>query len=196
MRATLTDMAAAPGTPSQAPSRPWRYRRVGAVLLSPDFYVGAPLGCVIALVPTLSVSAAEPVQSVLLGVSATAAALTALVLTAVSVLVGALTPAFGRLLDQMPGGVKTLLRPYLWIVGVSACGCATALVAGLGWPLVEGSWYLRFGAVSLPLALTMWSLAGCVQVVTLTTRTLEQARRADLLEERVQYHLTGSRRSG
>jgi len=178
-------MAAAPGPPSQAPSRPWRYRRAGAVLLSPDFYVGVPSGCVIALMPTLSLSAAEPIQAVLLGVSATAAALTALVLTAMSVLVGALTPTFGRLLDQLPGGVRALLRPYLWVVGISACGCAAALVAGLGWPLINGSWYLRFVAVSLPLALIMWSLGGCVQIVALATRTLEQACRADSLEERV-----------
>lgn len=183
--------------PTAAPvtRRPWRYTRVGAIVLSPDFYVGVPLGLAVAVLPTASRAVAASGQTVLLGLSATAAALTGLVLTSVSVLVGAITPAFGKLLELLPNGLDGLLRPYRWIVAVSVSSCGAGLLAALAWPLVISIWQLRLLAMSVPLALLLWALGGCIQIIDLTAKTLQRARQADRLDERM-HNLDSRRASG
>jgi len=174
------------GTPNPQGRRPWRYSTLGAILLSPDFYIGVPLGLVCSLPVVFSRTVASSAQTVLLGMSAISGALVALVLTAVSVLVVVVTPAFGKFIDQTPSGLSGLMRPYRWVIGICAISCAVSVVAALSWPWIQSIWLLRLVAVGLPLATLMWGLGGCLQIIGLTTKIIDQSRQVSELDERAQ----------
>ncbi|OLZ47369.1 hypothetical protein BS329_25935 [Amycolatopsis coloradensis] len=157
---------------------------MGAVVLSPDFYVGVPLGLLCSLPVVFSVTAAATTQTVLLGISAVAGALVALVLTAVSVLIVVITPAFGKIVGRTPRGIKGLMRPYRWVIAVCAVSCAVSIVAALSWPWIQSLWPMRLVGAGVPLATLFWGLGGCLQIIGLTTRTIDQSRQISELEER------------
>lgn len=163
---------------------PWRYTRVGSIIASADFYVGVPLGIMCGLLPALSGAVANNTQTVLLGVSAVAGALVALVLTAVTVLVAVVTPTFARLLEKTPNGLSGLLRPYHWVMRICAGSCGLAIVSALAWPAIQSIAQLRFVGVAIPVALLLWGLGGCLQIINLTGSTISKSRQFEQLDER------------
>lgn len=174
----------APAPARAQASRSWRSTAAGSVVLSADFYVGVPLGLVCSLPVVFSGGVANATQTVLLGISAIAGALVALVLTAVSVLVVVITPAFGKFLDKTPRGLAGLIRPYRWVIGVSAVSCGAAVSAALAWPWLQSLWFMRLLAAGVPLATLMWGLGGCLQIIGLTTKIINQSRQVTDLNER------------
>lgn len=179
--------------PSARSKHPWRYSRAGSILASPDFYVGVPAGLTCGLLPMFSPAVAGGTQTVLLGVSAVAGALVALVLTAVTVLVAVITPTFAAFLDKTPNGLSGILRPYNWVIRICAGACGLGLIAALGWPAVQSVAVLRLVASGIPLALLLWGLGGCVQIINLTGKTIAQSRRVAQLDERGQALLAKQR---
>ncbi|WNV83707.1 hypothetical protein [Umezawaea sp. Da 62-37] len=164
--------------------RAWRYSRVGSIVASPDFYVGVPVGVACGLIPAFSLAAAAATQTVLLGVSAVAGALVALVLTAVTVLVAVITPTFAKMLDKTPSGLAGILRPYHWVMRISAASCGLGVISALAWPAMQAIGILRFVGTSIPIALLLWGLGGCLQIINLTGKTINQSRRIEQIDER------------
>ena len=66
--------------------RPWRYRRLGSVLLSYDFFLGVPLGVAAAASTLFSDDVRSSLPGVLVGVAGVGAAVATLVLTSLAVL--------------------------------------------------------------------------------------------------------------
>jgi Na+/melibiose symporter-like transporter len=184
-RAILTSMAQ---QPTQAPpdTSRWRYKSVGAVVASTDFYCGVPAGLACGLLPMLSHSVAGNTQTVMLGVTGVAGALVALVLTAMTVLIAVISPAFGGYLDRLPHGLSGLLRPYHIVISVCAACCALAIISALAWPALQGVAIWRFFGAGVPIALLLWALGGCLQIVQLTSKTVSQSHQVTRIEERRQ----------
>lgn len=164
--------------------RPWRYSRVGAVLLSPDFYLGMPLGVLAAVSTIISADVRSALPGVLIGVAGVGAAVATLVLTSLAVLLGTITPAYRRMLTQVPGGVIGTARPFQWIVGLSAATTAWSLLAAGLVPMVRDQGWVTFGLTAPAFAMLLWAVFGCVQVTGQLIRHWEQRERAEDLEER------------
>lgn len=169
--------------------RPWRYTRVGAVVLSYDCYLGVPIGVLAAVSAIFSPDVRSALPGVLIGVAGVGAAVATLVLTSLAVLLGTITPAYRRMLTQVPGGVIGTARPFRWVVGLSATATAWSLLAAGLIPLVKDNGWAAFGLTAPAFALLLWAVFGCVQVTGQLVHHWEQRERAETLEERRQKAL-------
>ncbi|WP_263731202.1 hypothetical protein [Cellulomonas sp. SG140] len=161
------------------------WRRFVALFVSPDFYVGVPVGLVLGGLPVKYSDVAGQVTTVLLAASGIAAALGALVLTAMTVLLGVFGTAYRAMLARVPGGIAGTLVPYRQVVGLSAAASVTALVAAILWPaLAHTPPILRWADAGVPLALLVWAILGCVQVVGQLVQHVENNQRAEDLARR------------
>lgn len=176
---------------SDAPKRSW-WRRIitsslGSIVLSWDFFLGVPIGVAIAFPASISDKVADSMSGALLGVCGIAAGLASLVLTAMTVLIGVIGPAYRMLLDRVTGGIDGVLRPYLIVVVLAILASLSALAAGLAWPLVTGLyWWLVWIIAAAPLALLSWSLLGCVQTVRQVVTHVKNDRTAEQMYAEVQ----------
>lgn len=171
----------------------WRYTAVGSIVGSVDFYGGMTVGLACDFLPAFSRSVAANTQTVMLGVTAVAGALVALVLTAMTVLIAVIGPVFSSYLDRTRHGLPGLLRPYHVVIAVCAASCAVAIIVALGWPAIQSIAALRFLGVGVPTGLLLWGLGGCLQIIHLTSRTVSQSHQVADLEERRQTAAARSR---
>lgn len=176
----------------QTPKRRREYSRVGAVLLSYDFYVGAPLGVGAAVSAAFSPAVRSALPGLLIGVAGVSAAVATLVLTSLAVLLGNITPAYRRMLSKVEGGVAGITRPFQWIVGLSAVAAAWSVIgAGIA-PILKSSGWGAFGLAAPSFALLLWGIFGCVQLTGHMVYHWQQGERAEALEDR---HERSTRRS-
>ncbi|SPM38659.1 hypothetical protein MNAB215_836 [Mycobacterium numidiamassiliense] len=178
--------------PDQYPQPNWRKTAwynavatsVGSIVLSWDFWLGIIVGTAIAAGPTYSPRVADATAAILGGVSAVAATLTSLVLMAMTILVGVFGPAYVRLLNQLPRGLRGAIRPYLIVIVVSVFTSLAALALCILWPLVLK---LPHGAVwaltAVPFIGFAYALFGCVQVVEQLISHVENNNKANQLSE-------------
>ena len=164
--------------------RPWRYRRLGSVLLSYDFFLGVPLGVAAAASTLFSDDVRSSLPGVLVGVAGVGAAVATLVLTSLAVLLGTITPAYRRMLTQVQGGVVGTARPFQWVVALSAATTAWSLLAAGLVPLVRSNGLAVFALTAPAFALLLWAVFGCLQVTGQLVRHWESRERAEALEER------------
>jgi len=183
-----------PGDSVSVWSRMYR-SRFGSVLLSWDFLAGLLAGVGTALIPALSKSAQEAAGGILAAVGGIGAGLAALVLTALTVLIGALGRPYRTLLNAMPTGLRGVFRPYVIVIGVSIAASLVALVLCLAWPLIVGvAWPILWAVTSIPFVLVAWALFGCMHIIQQLIEHVENNSHLERLEERRQRAL--ARRSG
>lgn len=160
--------------------KPLRYGRVGAVILSWDFLCGLPVGIAVALLPAFSKAITRSAQGILLGITGIGAGLAGLVLTALTILLGSITPAYKRLLDKLPGGAAGPVLPFKIVIIVATVASLSGLIAALAWPLVQEHRWYAFAVFTVPAVTMTWALLGCVQVIG---QLVDHMRRRDQAEE-------------
>lgn len=166
-----------------ASRRPWRYTGLGSVLLSWDFLAGIPAGFAIALPVLFSRELADDLPTLLLAVAGFGAAVAALVLTALSVLLGTITPAYRRMLTKVPHGVEGVTTPFQWVVGISAVAVVLGFAGAMVVSMLSEVWLLYL-VTAVPVALLMWSVLGCLQVSRQLIRHWTNGMRAQDAEDR------------
>lgn len=160
-----------------------RGRSILAVVGSPDFYLGLPLGFALAGLPLVYPAVAAQIPTILLASAGIGAALGALVLTAMTVLLSVLGSAYQEMLGRVPGGVVGTLVPYRQVTAISAAASVAGLAAAMVWPAVSVAG-LRWVVVALPLGLLCWSVLGCVQVVDQLVMHVANNQRAEDIARR------------
>lgn len=144
---------------------PRRWGRLRSIVVSWDLWAAVPAGLAVSLLPAYSKAVATPAQLVLLGAAAIGAAVAALVLTALTVLISSITPAYRRVLQKVPGGATGPLLPFTVVIVVAASAAVFGLVAALAWPLVASHRWIAFAVFAVPSVVTIWGLLGCIQVI-------------------------------
>jgi type IV secretory pathway VirB2 component (pilin) len=143
---------------------------------SADFYVGLVAGLFAAAVTAASASFRENVVTILIGEAAAAAAILAVVLTALAIVVGMLDDFLITIIDRVRGGVQGLMWHYQFVAKLAGVATIAALgglfVAPLEWEVVNGL------IVGLATGATAWAAWGTVQLVS--TTALIGVRRADM----------------
>lgn len=172
--------------------RRWRYSRVGSVFLSPDFYLGVPLGLAAAASTIFSGEVRASLPGVLIGVGGVGAAVATLVLTSLAVLVSTITPAYSRVLSKVPGGVSGTARPFHSVVLLSVMTTAWSLIAAGLVPLVDHDGWATFGLAAPAFSLLLWAVFGCVQVTGQLVKHWEYRERAESLDDRLRQVKDGS----
>lgn len=181
-----------PGPNSPQPRREGVARRIlssrlGALLLSWDFAIGAVLGVAMALAPARSAAVSATTSDILLAICGIGAGLASLVLTAMTVLIGVFGKAYTELLNRTPNGVGGALRPYLIVVYLSVVASLSALALCLTWPLVSGlAWGAMWALTAIPFVAMSWALLGCIQTIHQLVGHVHMNRKADDLAERAQ----------
>lgn len=163
--------------------------RIGSILLSPDFYLGIPLGATAASSSLVSQDVRTALPSVLLAVAGVGAAVATLVLTSLAVLLGTVTPAYRRLLTKVRGGVIGTARPFKVVVLVSAATTAWSLIAAGFIPLLSTIGWATFLLATPAFSFLLWAVFGCVQITDQIIGHWAQRERAEELEERRQQAL-------
>lgn len=162
-----------------------RTGRLRTVLGSSDFYLGVPLGASLAGLPLVYEDVASQIPTILLAASGIAAGLAALVLAAMTVLLGVFGSAYREMLLRVPGGVAGTLVPYRQVIAIAAGASIVSLVAATLWPaLTDVSAALRWLNGAVPLGLLCWSILGCMQVVDQLVEHVVSNQRAEDLERR------------
>ncbi|MCQ4616903.1 hypothetical protein KBX29_08705 [Corynebacterium sp. CCUG 18816] len=157
---------------------------VCSVLLSYDFIIGLITGGATASIPAFFLENRDELQSMFVGISGVGAGIATLILTAMAVLVGVVSPAYAELLGKTKTGVSGVARPFRLVAQISACASASGLVAANLLSLVEPNPWLVWGVTSVPFILILWSVFGCVQVSRQLVYHWENALKADELERR------------
>jgi len=174
----------------------WKHAR--ALLWSWDFIVGLIAGAALGFLPVVSPKIAASLGGSLLAVSGVAAAIAALVLTAMTVLLSVYNDAYKELLARVPGGIAGTLEPYRIVVVVASLASLVALASGLAQPAMAGlpRWAL-WASAALPLFLLCWAILGCIQTVNQLVRhvtrnedALIYARRKERAEQRIRVQET------
>lgn len=162
-----------------------------AALLSWDFLIGLVVGVALGALAAFSVSVEESLAGAMLAGSGVAAAIAALVLTAMTVLLATYSDAYKAMLQKVPGGVRGTLEPYRTVVVVASLASLAAFAVGLAQPLIETlavGW--RWAASALPLVLLAWAILGCVQTVNQLVLHVTNSEQAVALQGRRSRALT------
>ena len=167
----------------QSPKRrPWRFTAVGSVVLSWDFLAGIPTGFAVALPALFSKAVRDNLPTFLLAVAGFGAAVAALVLTALSVLLGTITPAYRRMLAKLPHGVEGVTAPFQWVVGISVAAVVLGFTGAMVVPVLCEGWLL-YVVTAVPVSLLIWSVLGCMQVSRQLIRHWRDGMRAQDAED-------------
>ncbi|WP_141740735.1 hypothetical protein [Corynebacterium sp. HMSC05D03] len=158
--------------------------QVCSVLLSYDFVLGLLTGVATASIPAFVLDSREGLQSIFLGIAGVGAGIATLILTAMAVLVGVVSPAYAELLGKTKTGVSGVARPFRLVAQISACASASGLVAANLLPVIKASSWWVWALTSVPFILILWSVFGCVQVSQQLVYHWENALRADELQRR------------
>lgn len=142
--------------------------RARALFLSPDFIVGILAGAALGLVPAILVVLRTGATSYVLTLAVIDAAVAALVLTPMTMMLGALSEPLKGILRQVPGGVAGTLVPFYQVTIIAVSACAASLTVALIAPLANAdtAWYWIWLGASVPFALTFWAVIGCVQATS------------------------------
>ncbi|OFN79984.1 hypothetical protein HMPREF2526_06335 [Corynebacterium sp. HMSC070E08] len=157
---------------------------VCSVLMSYDFILGFVTGGATASVPAFFLDSREGLQSIFVGIAGVGAGIATLILTAMAVLVGVVSPAYAELLGKTKTGVSGVARPFRLVAQISACASASGLVAANLFPLIKANSWWVWGVTSAPFILILWSVFGCVQVSQQLVYHWENALKANELERR------------
>jgi hypothetical protein len=176
MLETMGDPPVSVRPPVGPPAKtPWRYTRLGSVLLSVDFYLGVPAGIALGLLPALSKPASGMATTLLIALGAAAVAVAAVVVAAKTIFVSLVTPEYMVVLERARGGVKGAARPFVIVAWVCTAAALLNFAAALAWPAIpEHAWWLRWLVFAIPAALAGWGLLGSAQLVSLGAFHLEQ----------------------
>lgn len=169
--------------------RPWRYTRLGSVLLSYDFYLGVPLGLGAAVAVGLSSDLRAAAPGLLMGTAAVSAAIATLVLTSLTVLLTTVSTEYRRLLRRTPSGITGIAAPYRLVVKIGSIGALASIMAAFAISipggLSLGTFQVGSAAAVFPgLALTAWATLGCIQLTEQFIRHWKQNDQAMEIEER------------
>jgi hypothetical protein len=158
----------------------WRYRRIGSVVLSPDFLISLPIGALLGFVVGQVDAIGDAAPTVLLAFLGTLIALATVVIAAHALLVTLMTNEYLAVVERASGGVSAVSRPYKIVASVCATGALVALTATLIWPILPDGYSTTRGLVfGVATFLTSWGLLGATQLIGLGAFHLEQ--RASLL---------------
>jgi MFS family permease len=177
-----------PSNPDKADAeRRERRDRVRAVLLSPDLLIGLPAGLLLGLLPAFLPVLLPNGFAFFITLAGISAAVAALVLTPMTMILGALTPTMKLLLNRVPGGPAGTLVPFAQVSIVAAVACVMSLVVALLTPLAAHTFgWVIWLATGLPIGVFLWALIGCVQVTLFLIHMFKQAQRAEDLMTRQQ----------
>lgn len=168
------------------PHRDWG--RVGSVFASPDFISGVLVGGVVAVVPVYSGANGDSLQSMFIGIAGVGAGIATLILTAMAVLVGVVSPTYAKMLSQTKDGVAGAARPFRIVAQVAAFASAAGLVSANVIPILDNSCWLMWGLMwvftAVPFISVLWAVFGCVQVSRQLAYHWDNACKADELEQR------------
>lgn len=156
------------------------------VVLSPDFLVGMPLGFMLSVLPAAIPALLPNGFTFMISLAAISAGVAALVLTPMTMLLGALTPALKALLSRLPSGAAGTFVPFAQVAAVAAAASFSSLVVAILTPLAPGTFpWVIWLVAGIPMALFLWAVVGCVQVTFFLIRMFNTAQRAEELQARV-----------
>jgi hypothetical protein len=166
--------------------RPWsKYGRWGSIFRSYDFEISVPVAVALGALPAWITSVASGAVPILIASGGALTAIAGLVIVAITLFVGVITPEYLVIMEQVQGGVRGAVRPYYIVVLTSIVGILVSFTAALAWPAIPAhATWLRWIAFSIPTLFTSWGLLGAIQLVALGNFHIEQrARLAELLRE-------------
>lgn len=175
---------------SSTTNTPWRYTRIGSIVLSYDFYLGIPVGVAAAAPAAFSSSTLDAMPVILLGIAGLGVAVATVVLTSLTLLLTTMSPEYRAYLQKLPGGASTLANPYRFVVVVAGAATLFGIAGATALPLVEGHLLVNgddLGAalVSVPaMACVGWAVLGCVQMTNLLVYHWEKSNQAVEIEQR------------
>lgn len=146
-------------------SRQWVRTTGRNVFISADCGVGIAGGVVAGIAATDKSVRANAV-TILLPEAGIAVALFTVVIAAMAILATFFDDAYRRVLETASGSVGKALRPYRVVAVIAGAATLAALLAALVWPAV--STLLEAIFLGLATGLTAWTIAGCVQLTSLT----------------------------
>lgn len=162
-----------------------RGTRAGAVILSWDLLVGVPVGFLASLSALFSEQVRGAMPTVLLAVGGVGAAVATLVLTSLSVLLGVVSPSYRRIVEEAPGGVPGIVRPFRFVMAVAAAATAWSLVAAGVVPLISQWPWMVFVAAGIAFGLLLWAVFGSVQLTDQLIQHMAWSKRAEEAEKRI-----------
>ena len=141
-------------------------KQIVIALKSPEFYMSLVVSAATWIVISASGTLQESTQlpTVLVGYSALGLAVTAVVLTALAILVASLGEDHYSEILERAGGVDEAIAPFVHVAYVSG-GTVVAGIAGLF--VWEQSVWARPGAFAIPTFFAVWSVLGAVSLVGL-----------------------------
>jgi len=157
---------------------------VWSIVASPDLILGVLVGGAVAIVPAISSASREGLQSMFIGIAGVGAGVATLILTAMAVLVGVVSPAYAKMLSQTKSGVAGAARPFQIVAQVAAAASAAGLVSANVIPILGNNSWLMWGVTAVPFILVLWSVFGCVQVSRQLAYHWSNACKADELDPR------------
>jgi MFS family permease len=169
------------------PSRDHRIKRFRAFFLSPDFLIGFPSGLIVGVLPATIPALVPNGFAFFVTVAAVSAGIAALVLTPMTMMLTAITPAMRALLQQIPEGVAGTLVPFAQVAGVAVAACVSSLLVAILTPLAGGTFPLVIWfAAGFPIGLFLWAVIGCLQVTRSLIEMHRLSEKADLAAARLQ----------
>lgn len=173
-------------TPPTAQADSGHGRAAKALLLSPDFLVGVPLGLGIGVLPALIPALLVNGFAFMATLAAISAGIAALVLTPMALLLGVFNPAFKSVLAKTPGGVAGTFVPFAQVALIAAGACVASLVVAILTPLAAGTFpVVIWIAVGVPVALFLWAVIGCAQVTVYLVGMVRAAQTTEALQTRI-----------
>ena len=145
----------------------WLHRNGESVFMSVDFLLGLGAGFVTFFVADQQASLRENSLTVLLSMSGIGVAVVGFVLTAVGLLVTFMDPDYRTLLETVTSdGIQGATRPYKIASAIGGAASVSGLVGvALSQVAVDG---LESTVLAVTAGLTVWAVAGTVQLVSLT----------------------------
>ncbi len=171
--------------------------RLRAVIASPDFLVGVPAGFLLAVLPALIPQLLVNGFAFFITLAGISAAVAALVLTPMTMILGALTPTMRALLAKVPGGAAGTLVPFAQVTVIAAASCVTSIVGAILAPLAPGTFpAVVWIGTAIPLGLFLWALIGCVQVTMFLIKMYRTSQRAEDLTQQMELAKSERRARG
>lgn len=149
-----------------------------------DFYIGVPLGVLVGLCPAAFSEARSGLPSLFIGIAGVGAGVATLILTAMAVLVGSVSPAYAKFLKQTKSGIPGAARPFRIVAQLAAFASAAGLVSANLVTVVGNNFWLIWLVSAVPFASILWAVFGCVQVSKQLVYHWDNSLKAEELERR------------
>jgi hypothetical protein len=160
--------------------------KLGALIFSWDFGLALVVGFSGGLLFAFSPGVRAQTFTFFLTLGGISAGVAALTLAPMAMMLSSLSVGFQQLLARVRDGLPGLLLPYRRVATVAAAACLVSIGVSVV-ALAETSllpWPIYAFATGIPIGLFTWSVAGCVQVIGHSIKTVEQDRQFRALQER------------